>query len=247
MVVTTKAINDPIHINKVSKLLTSLNIPFKTTSNYILSFIHRSLCNEKCDFAPEHNERLEFLGDAVLELVVTQNLFIDYPNLTEWELTDIRSSLVRWQNLALVSKKLKFSDYILMWKWEELSWGREKDYILANTVEAFIWAIYIDLWFEEAKNFIDNHIYSTISFILSKDSIKDYKSLIQEYAQATYNITPSYEVISHSWPDHDKIYVSWVYLKHNKIWEWSWSSKRKSQEDAAKNAFENKTSWIVTN
>lgn len=219
------------------KLAESLGIQAKDTSLYILAFIHRSIVNERPDKAPEHNERLEFLWDAVLELVITERLYIDFPEKTEGELTDIRSSIVRWKNLAIVWQWLHFSEYLLLWKWEEQTGWRQNDYLLANCVESFIWAIYLDLGIQEAKKFILENIYSTLEEILSTSHIKDYKTLFQEYSQWEYETTPRYEVLEDSGPDHDKTYVTWVYVKDTLMWKGKGSSKKKSQEMAAKDAF----------
>ena len=218
-------------------LTQKLWISYKDISLYVLAFIHRSIVNERPDKAPEHNERLEFLGDAVLELVITERLFLDFPERAEWELTDIRSSIVRWRNLAIIGKKLGFSEFLLLGKGEELTWGRENDYLLANCVESFIWAIYLDLWFIKAQEFIVEHVYSSLEEIISLEYIKDYKTLFQEYAQSEHEITPNYEVLEDSWPDHDKTYVTGVYIWEEMIWKGTGSSKKKSQEEAAKDAF----------
>jgi len=236
MVVTTKAIKNPKYIKKYSELLKDLKIDFLNIESYILAFIHRSVVNEKPDFAPEHNERLEFLWDAVLELVITNELFIDFPEKTEWELTDIRSAIVRWRNLALISKQLNFNKYLILWNGERKTWGENNDYILANTVESFIWAIYIDLGYSEASKFILKYLYSTLDRILKEKLFKDSKSSIQEYVQAKYDITPSYKVLKDEWPDHNKSFTVWVYMWEKLLWEWKWSSKKKAEEDAANNA-----------
>lgn len=243
MVVTRDITHNKEVIVKVSALLSNLNIQFKIVDNYIRSFVHRSIVNERPDFAPEHNERLEFLWDAVLELVITESLYKDFSDKNEWELTDIRSALVRWRNLAIISKSLWFSEYLFLWKWEELWWWRDSDYLLANTLEAFIWALYLDLWLEPAREFITDNIYSTLKWILDSKNFKDFKSIIQEYAQAEFDITPTYDVLLEEWPDHDKNFQVWVYLWEVLIWTWFWSSKKKSQEEAAKNAYENKEKW----
>lgn len=237
MVPTKILFENEIYINKIYWLLEKLEIIPNKLNPYLLAFVHRSLVNEKPDLSSHHNERLEFLWDAVLELTVTKNLFLDYPTKTEWELTDLRSLIVKWKNLALVSRKLEFNKYLILWKWEELSWWRDNDYLLANCVEAFIWAVYLDLWFEEAQKFINDNIYSNLNQILENTQLKDFKSLLQEYTQKEFLITPRYDVLSESWLDHDKIFISWVYLEDKKIWEWKWSSKKKSQEDAARNAY----------
>ena len=237
MVIVQKAINNMVFKEKFKKVLDNLDIKYKDISNYILAFIHRSVVNERPDFAPENNERLEFLWDAVLELIITKNLFKDYKQKTEWELTDIRSAIVRWTNLAKVAKKLNFSDNLILWKWEEKWWWRNNDYLLANTVESFLWAIYLDLWIEEVTIFINKYIYSTIDEILKFNLIKDFKTSIQEYIQLNYEITPHYKVLSQKWLDHLKIFEVWIYIWQKIIWKWKWSSKKKAEEQAAKNWF----------
>lgn len=237
MVITKKAIESEYCIEKLSGLLKKLNITSVDISKYILAFIHRSIVNERPDYTPEHNERLEFLGDAVLELVITNNLYRDYPNKPEWELTDIRSALVRWSNLSKVARTLEFPGYLFLGKWEEKSGGRDNDYLLANVVEAFIGALYLDKGFEESELFINTHIYTTLEDILNNNLTKDFKTMIQEYAQAQYDITPTYKVLEESGPDHDKSFLVGVFLDEKQIWKWQGSSKKKAQEDAAKNAY----------
>lgn len=237
MVPTKKLIENDMYILKIIKLLDILDIVPNKFNNYLLAFVHRSLVNEKPDLSKEHNERLEFLWDAVLELSITSKLFIDYPNKPEWDLTDYRSSIVKWKHLANVARKLWFSEYLILWKWEELGWWRNNDYLLANCVEAFIGAIYIDLWYNEAEKFVLKNIYSQLEDIINNDMLKDYKSLLQEYTQREFNITPEYKVLEDSWLDHDKNYISWVFLNETLIGTGNGSSKKKSQEDAATDAF----------
>lgn len=237
MVPTKKLTQNEIYIDKINKLLKKLSIIPKSLDNYLLAFVHRSLVNEKPDLSNEHNERLEFLWDAVLELIITSHLYKDYPQIQEWELTDYRSSIVKWKHLANVAKILWFPEYLILWKWEDLSWWREKEYILANTLEAFIWALYIDLWYGEVEKFVLKHIYSNLELIINNELLKDYKSLFQEYTQRVFNITPEYRVLEESWLDHEKNYFSWAYLHNTIVWNWNGTSKKKSQEDAAKNAF----------
>ncbi len=239
MVIKKKAIEHDALIEKFEKLLNTLDIKHKTISHYILAFIHRSVVNEKSDYAPEHNERLEFLWDAVLELVITNNLFVDYPKKTEGELTDIRSAIVRWTNLAKVARELNFSEYLVLGRWEEMTWWRNNNYLLANVVEALLWAIYVDLWINHATIFVNKYIYPSVTEILKNNLTKDFKTTIQEYAQAEYEITPRYEVISEKWLDHDKTFEVWIYLWDKLIWQWIWSSKKKAQEKAAENWFKN--------
>lgn len=232
-------------IDSIIELLKKINIKYKNIDHYFLAFVHRSFVNEKWYLSTVHNERLEFLWDAVLELVVTKNLYQDYPETDEWELTDIRSSLVRWRNLALVARTLNFQDYLLLGKWEELTGWRDNNYLLANCLEAFIWALYIDLWITKSQWFIDKYLYVTLEDILKHHLHKDFKSLLQEYAQAEKNITPSYDVLEETWPDHNKYFEVWVYLESTQIGKWGWASKKKAQEEAAKQAYENRDKWKI--
>lgn len=237
MVITRRAVESDICKKSLEWLLQTLWIEARDIKLYILAFIHRSIVNERNDFAPEHNERLEFLGDAVLELVITSELFSNFPQKQEWEMTDMRSALVRGRNLSQIAKKLHFQEYLYLGKWEEKSGGRDNDYILANTVEAFIGALYLDSGFEKAKEFILKNIYITLEDILKNKLFKDYKTLLQEHVQANGEATPHYEVLWDTGPDHEKLFLVWVFVWKNKIWEWTWSSKKKAQEKAAENAY----------
>lgn len=239
MVARQEAIKNKQLIKKIEDLLMLLWIEYKNIEHYILAFIHRSIVNERPDFAPEHNERLEFLWDAVLELAITNNLFRDFSAKPEWELTDIRSALVRWKNLAKVARELWFHQYLILWKWEELSWWRENDYLLANVVEAFLWALYLDLWINYSTDFVNKFIYSKLDDILKNNLTKDFKTLIQEYAQAKVDITPTYRVLEESGPDHDKNFLVWVFLKESLVWKWNWWSKKKAEEKAAEDGYGN--------
>lgn len=244
MVIPVKLYDNEVVKTKVSGLLENLGISHNSIENYILAFVHRSFVNEKADVINEHNERLEFLGDAVLELVITNKLFKDFPEKPEGELTDLRSSLVRGRNLAKVAKSLNLQEYLILGKWEDISGGRENDYILANTVESFLGAIFLDSGYEIVNDFILKHIYTTLDRIIEEKEYKDPKSTLQEITQASITITPTYEVLSEVGPDHDKVFTIWVYLGSEKIAEWVWSSKKKGQEDAAQNALNNQKAWI---
>ena len=237
MVIEKKACQSEYNIKKIQKLLEQIWIKSENYQLYILACIHRSIVNERASYAPEHNERLEFLWDAVLELAITELLYKTFPEKTEWELTDIRSALVRWRNLSIIARKLELWNYLLLWKGEEKSWWRESDYILANTLEAIIGAIYLDLWYKISHEFIENFIFPTLENIIENKLYKDFKTLFQEESQARFDITPRYDVHDESWPDHDKIFVVWVYLWDKLFGTWSWSSKKKAQEKAAEDAF----------
>lgn len=246
MVITKKATENEECIKKIGSLLSKLEVPYNDISLFIQAFVHRSIVNERPDFAPEHNERLEFLWDAVLELVVTDNLYKQFSDKSEWELTDIRSALVRGKNLARISKDLNFPDYLFLGNGEELWWWRQNEYLLANVLEAFLWAIYIDSGIESSKAFINKYVYPTLQFIIENKLFKDFKSLVQEYAQAKYDITPTYEVIEDSWPDHDKLFRTALVIWTTRVWIGSGSSKKKSQENAAENAYMTKETWNIS-
>lgn len=237
MVVTRKAVDNPKTHEKIQELLWKLSIQAKDIKIFVLAFIHRSIVNERADYTPEHNERLEFLWDAVLELSITQKLYEDFPEKPEGDMTDMRSALVRWRNLAEVARILWFQQYLFLGKGEE-KWGwRENDYILANTLEAFLGALYLDNGFEKSRCFILENIYTTLPHILENKLFKDFKTLLQEYTQAEKDITPHYTVLSDSGPDHDKSFSVWVFLDTQEIGRWEGSSKKKAQEKAAENAY----------
>ena len=182
--------------SKVEALLTSLQIQPKDPDLYILSCIHRSVLNEAQSGYSESNERLEYLGDAVLELSVTKSLYYHFPEKPEGELTDIRSALVRGRNLAVIAKSLAFSEAIQLSRGESLAGGQENPYILANTLEAIIGALYIDQGFDVTDSFIQKHIFSTLDHILTEGLFVDPKSHLQEVTQAIWGITPTYTVVS---------------------------------------------------
>lgn len=228
---------------KIESLLTFLQVPYKNISLYINAFIHKSVLNERSTDFVSSNERLEFFWDAVLELSVTELLYFKFEDKEEWELTDIRSAIVRWKNLALIASNLELNWYIVLSKWETLAWWNDNPYILANTLEALLWAMYIDLWYEFSKKFIERHIFSSLDEIMSQNLYVDPKSYLQEVIQSKFNVTPNYEVIEETWLDHDKNYVIWVYFSWNLIWSWNWSSKKKAQKQAAEDALSKIDSW----
>lgn len=228
---------------KVGALLSSLQILPKKPDLYILACIHRSVLNEAHTGYTESNERLEYLGDAVLELTITEALFHAFPEKTEWELTDIRSALVRWRNLAEIARWLHFADVIQLSRGESLALGQENPYILANTLEAMIGAIYLDHGFASAKIFILEHVYSTLEKILTESLYVDPKSHLQEYTQAIWGITPTYKVANESWADHNKVYTIQAILGDTLLWEGKGSSKKKWEQDAAENAIKLKSHW----
>lgn len=228
---------------KVGELLSSLQILPKNTSLYILACIHRSVLNEAALGYTESNERLEYLGDAVLELVITEALFHEFTDKPEGQLTDIRSALVRGRNLAEIAARLHFSDAIQLSRGEAIAAWHENPYILANTLEAMLGALYLDQGFEITKQFILRHIYATLPHILEKGLYVDPKSYLQEFTQWVWGTTPNYRVTDETGEDHNKVYTVTVYLEDMPLGVGKGSSKKKAEQDAAENAITRRGEW----
>lgn len=199
------------------------------------AFIHRSYLNEHPKLGLEHNERLEFLGDAVLELVVTDYLYRNYPN-PEGDLTNWRSALVKTESLSAVADTLKLGEHLRLSRGEAKGNARSRSLIHANVVEALIGALYLDAGYDEAKKFITANIISRLEQILKDGSWIDPKSRFQELAQEHEGFTPSYRVQEESGPDHDKVFVVGVYVGQKLYGTGQGSSKQAAQQAAATNA-----------
>lgn len=201
---------------------------------------HRSYLNENRVSGMEHNERLEFLGDAVLELVVTSFLFRKYTKKAEGELTAFRSALVNTVSLTKVAQSINLNDYILLSKGEAKDGGRARSVILANAVEAIIGAIYLDRGYNAAANFISNHLLNTIDIeeIVKNKTWIDAKSNFQEVAQDKVGITPSYKTLKEVGPDHDKQFTLGVFLGDVQVATGSGPSKQEAEQKAAEKALE---------
>ena len=217
-----------------------IGIKFKDLDLVRTVFTHSSYVNEHKGEGIQNNERLEFLGDAVLELAATRHLFIKYPNQKEGDMTSFRSALVKGNHLAEISKELDLGKYLLLSNGEENSGGRTKKYILANVLEALIGAIYLDGGNAAAEKFIEKFILMRLDEIIEKGMHIDAKSLFQEICQEKKECTPYYELIKDEGPDHDKIFVMGVYVDEKLIAEGTGSSKQKAEDEAAKNALKKK-------
>ena len=202
--------------------------------------MHRSYLNENPHFRLSHNERLEFLRDAVLELVVTELLFAKFPEKPEGELTSLRAALVNSKMLADVSQRVGLNEYLLLSRGEAKDTGRARTFILANTFEALIGAIYLDQGYAAARTFIEQTLMPELESVVSGKLYQDPKSLFQEEAQERVGLTPSYEVIREWGPDHDKHFVVGIFLGRELIAEGEGPSKQVAQEEAAKNALQAK-------
>lgn len=227
-----------------SPLEERLGHAFRDRSLLLQALTHRSYINEHPDYAYPHNERLEFLGDAVLELIVTEHLYLNYAN-PEGDLTNWRAALVNAKTLAGMSRDLNFEEYLLLSKGE----ARDKDskarmYIMANAIEAIIGSIYLDGGTKAAKKFIDEHILSHLKNILEKELYVDAKSKFQETAQELLGITPTYKVLEEKGPDHAKEFTVGIFLDRDLVAVGRGSSKQEAQVAAAEAGLDAR-SWRV--
>lgn len=214
----------------------NLGLDFKDKNLLKTAFTHRSYLNEHPDEKLPHNERLEFLGDAILGFVVSEHLFLTYPNHAEGDLTNFRSSLVNARSLAEVAKDLELGKYLLLSKGEESTGGRDRQYLLANTFEALLGAIYLDTGIEPAKKLIYKELIPKLTEIIDRKLYKDFKSGFQEVAQEKQNITPSYKVIEETGPDHSRTFTVGVYLGEELVGQGSGKSKQAAEQKAAEEA-----------
>ncbi len=219
-----------------------LGIEFNDESLLEEALTHRSYLNEHRDVNKKHNERLEFLGDAVLELVVTEHLFNNYPN-QEGELTNWRAALVKGDTLAKVADELDLEQFLQMSKGESLDQGRARKYRLANMTEAVIGAMYLDQGYKPVQKFIIDNIVSGLDDIIKNKTYLDAKSYFQQKTQEELHVTPHYEVLSEEGPDHDKIFRVGVFVGEEKIAEGEGASKQEAQRTAAQNGLVVK-SWV---
>lgn len=210
----------------------NIGLSFKDERLLETVFTHRSYLNEAGQDKLEHNERLEFLGDAVLELVVTDYLYRNFTN-PEGELTNWRSSIVRGEVLARVAGSLELGNYLHLSRGEDKSGGRTRNLILANTFEALIGAIYLDAGYDQAAEFINKHLIILLSEIIEKKLYIDPKSRLQELSQEKWGFTPEYRVIGEAGPDHTKEFTVGVYVNRKLLAEGAGSSKQKAETAAA--------------
>lgn len=225
---------------KFAALEKKIGVTFNNKDYLVQAFVHRSFLNEHRDFPLAHNERLEFLGDAVLELVVTEFLFEHYLN-PEGELTNWRAALVNAKMCATVAQEIDMEPYLFLSHGESKDSGtKAREYILANAVEALIGSVYIDQGWEVARQFVTRWIVSKLPEVLELGLWMDPKSRFQESAQEMVGITPTYKVIKEEGPDHDKQFVVGVYLDKEKIADGGGTSKQEAQVQAAEKALEKK-------
>lgn len=219
-------------------------ITFTNNGLFEQAFIHRSFINENPRTGLLHNERLEFLGDAVLELIVTEFLYSKYPHQNEGDLTAYRSALVNAVTLGDLATTLGFNDMMKLSKGEAKDVHRARSSILADAYEAFVGALYLDQGYEAVKKFIERTLLCKTEEIIRKGLYKDAKSYIQEKAQEINGVTPNYRVISEEGPDHDKLFLIGIYFGEEKIAEGRGKSKQEAETSAARAALEVK-GWVL--
>lgn len=223
----------------LSELEKRLGVTFGNRDYLRTALVHRSYLNENPGFDLPSNERMEFLGDAVLELIVSEHLYHTYPDSPEGELTNFRSSLVNTVSLAEVSGRLGAGEFLFLSRGEEGSGGRQNQYILANTFEALLGAIYLDQGFEAASTFVHTHLMGKLAEIIEKQLYKDAKSTLQELSQEEISITPVYKVLSEEGPDHNKTFTVGVYAGSKQLARGAGKSKQLAEQQAAANALAN--------
>lgn len=224
---------------KLTKLGSEIRVQIQNLTILREALTHRSYLNESRAEQNHHNERLEFLGDAVLELVVTRFLFNQYPERPEGDLTSFRAALVRTESLADEAKAINLGDYLYMSKGEERTGGRNRPYILANAFEALIGAIYLDQGYTAAEKFLAERLFPKIERIVKDRLDLDSKSRLQELAQEVMKLTPNYQLKGEAGPDHNKTFTMAVFLGEQELASGEGKSKQEAEQNAAASALQN--------
>lgn len=228
-------------MNDLIPLQERIGVEFNNENLLKQSLVHRSYINEHQDFPLGHNERLEFLGDAVLEIIVTEYLFESYPQESEGELTNWRASLVNARMLSIIADELGLEEHLFLSKGEAKDTSsKARQFILADAVEALIGAVYLDQGMRAARKFVVKFVLSKLDNILKNRLYFDPKSRFQEIAQDKCGITPHYRVISEFGPDHKKIFEVGLYLGEELVAKAKGSSKQEAQVEAASKGLESK-------
>lgn len=226
--------------DKFNEVEKKIGVEFENKNLLIQAFCHRSYLNENPKFNLGHNERLEFLGDAVLELIVTNYLYFNYPEKTEGELTTWRAALVNTKEIGSVAESLNFHDYLLLSKGESRESGKARRCILADTFEAVIGAIYLDKGYEVVKDFVERVLIVGLPRIIELELFRDPKSQLQEEVQEEIGVTPEYRVLEEVGPDHQKRFLMGAFMKEEMIGQGEGGSKKEAEEEAAKEALKNR-------
>lgn len=216
----------------------NLNYHFRSQALLAESLTHRSYINEHPGEALAHNERLEFLGDAVLELIVTEDLYARFPQYNEGTLTSLRAALVNYQMLASIARELGIEEFLRLSKGEAKDIGRAREVILANAIEAVIGAIYLDGGYQSAKGTVLLTVMQKLNGVMEAGTYRDAKSSLQEKVQADMRLTPTYKLLSEEGPDHSKVFIMGVYFGDTLIAQGEGPSKQEAEVEAAKAALQ---------
>ena len=227
---------------ELNHLAANLGVKFNNLQILKEALTHRSYLNEFKNKNFQSNERLEFLGDAVLSFVVSSWLFKEFPYYFEGKLTNLRSNLVKTVSLTKIAQKLKVGDYLLLSKGEKESQGQQNPTLLANAMESIIGAIFLDQGIETAKIFVETHFQPLLREVIQTGKFKDYKSLLQEKIQAQTSHSPFYKTVKTEGPEHNKIFTVNVMVEGKVLATGMGKSKQKAEEEAAKKALEKLTS-----
>ncbi|MBI2482209.1 MAG: ribonuclease III [Candidatus Vogelbacteria bacterium] len=222
----------------LTKFTQALDLNWCDQNLLLEAFTHRSYLNEHKSSNLKHNERLEFLGDAVLELAVTNYLYQKYPEKPEGELTALRAALVNANTLSEVAAHLGMNDYLLLSRGEAKDTGRARQYILANTYEAVLGAIYLDQGYDRAAEFVATTLFNKTEAIVADNLWQDAKSLFQERAQEVMGVTPIYKLVRELGPDHNKRFTVGLYLEAEEVSLGEGHSKQEAEQDAAQKGLE---------
>lgn len=225
-------------MEKTDILENNLGLKFNRRELLETALTHRSYLNEHKQIKIS-NERLEFLGDAVLQFLSSRFLYEKFPGSPEGELTNYRASLVCAPSLAQASRQLNLGEYLFLSKGEEESGGRKREYILANTFEAVLGALFLDQGMDECRKLLEKELLPKIDEILQNRTYKDFKSLFQEYAQEKFNQTPEYREINSFGPDHNRTFVMGAFINNKEMGKGEGGSKQKAEQEAARDALVN--------
>lgn len=228
----------------VSKLEDIIHVKFKNAKLLEQALVHRSFLNENHSISSS-NERLEFLGDSVLSLLVSTKLYQLYPSFPEGKLTGLRSLLVKTKTLGELAKRLHYGEFLLMSRGEEHGGGRENSSLLADTFEAILGAIFLDQGLEVANRFLETFLFPLTGEVQEAGELQDYKSQLQELTQEKTKLSPNYRVLSQTGPDHAKIFTIGVILKNKLLARGSGRSKQEAEQEAARAAIEKMTETTV--
>ncbi len=229
---------DEKRIEQLKKLSEKLSHAFRDFILFNTALTHRSYANENPETVREDNERIEFLGDAVLQLCISDILIKKFPEYNEGQLSKVRAAMVNEQPLAGLAREYRIGDFMLLGKGEENSGGRDKDSILGNAIEAIIGSIYLDGGYESALRFIETSFQPLVDEWIECPLYMDYKSLLQETSQSRFKLVPQYQIVSESGPDHDKTFTIEISINDTTITAGTGKNKKEAEQDAARKALD---------